>query len=195
MVDRLRRFLNRPLSDAERPRLFASAVALIVGAAAILAVLDDGGASPPPSSPGAASPDRVYEPPQPAAEPLTAIEPPSEEGNPPAAVQASRRDVAEAKRAARRFLADYLPYSYGQGHAAQIEPADRELRQRLARERPRVPVRERRRRPRLELLHADGAGHRQARMVALVNDGQRRYTVELELARTSSGWQVTAVGS
>src|SRR3954470_10501225 len=42
MVDRLRSVLNRPLSEADRPRLFAVAVALIFAAAGVLAVLDDG---------------------------------------------------------------------------------------------------------------------------------------------------------
>jgi hypothetical protein len=195
MVDRLRGFLNRPLSDGDRPRLFAIAVALILGAAAVLALLDDGGSSPPTRAPVATSTDRQSDSRPPAAEPAVAAEPPSEEGQPAAAVEASRRDVAEAKRAARRFLSGYLPYSYGQGHAREIENADPGLRERLARERPRVPPRERRRQSRLELLHANGAGRDQARMVALVSDGRRRYTVEFELARTASGWQVTTAGS
>ena len=43
MVDALRAFLNRPLRDSDRPRLFAIAVAVILGAAALLAMLDDPG--------------------------------------------------------------------------------------------------------------------------------------------------------
>ena len=193
MVDRLRGFLNRPLSDGDRPRLFATAVAVIVGAAAILALVDDGDAPPARSVPEAAAPDRLAETPPPVPEPAASAEPPSEEGRPGAT--ASREEVREAKRAARRFLAAYLPYSYGQAGAREITNADADLRRRLTREPPRVPPRVRRRRPRLELLHADGAGRDRARMVALVSDGRRRYTVGLELARSGSGWNVTAVGS
>jgi hypothetical protein len=195
MVDLLRGFLNRPLSDGDRPRLFATAVALVLAAAAVLALLDDGGSSSSSRSPDAAVSDRLPDSAPPGVEPVAAAEPPSEEGRPPAGAEATPGDVTEAKRAARRFLAGYLPYSYGQGQARAIENAEPELLQRLARERPRVPTREQRRQPRLELVHADGAGHDQARMMALVSDGRRRYTVALELARTASGWHVTSVGS
>jgi hypothetical protein len=198
MVDRLRGFLNLPLRDADRPRMFAVAVALIVGATAILALLDDAGSSParrPPDASTSPAPDRSLEPPPPATAATATEEPPSEEGKPPAALEASRRDVEQAKRAARRFLVGYLPYSYGGGQAHEIENASADLRQRLARERPRVPRQEARRRPRLVLLHADGAGRERAGMVALVSDGARRYTVALELARTVAGWRVIDVGS
>jgi hypothetical protein len=53
-----------------------------------------------------------------------------------------------------------------------------------------VPRAEARRRARVLLLHAEGAG-----IVALVSDGARRYTVALELARTDAGWRVVDVGS
>jgi hypothetical protein len=70
MVDRLRGFLNRPLSDGDRPRLFAPAVALIVGAAAILALVDDGNSSPPSPSSEAATTYRLPDSRPPAAEPV-----------------------------------------------------------------------------------------------------------------------------
>lgn len=197
MVDRLRLLLNRPLNDADRPRLFAIAAALIVAAAVVLAALDDAGPAPErdePTAPAAAPLDAPADVAA-ASSPSPRAAPPSEEGTPAPGAAASRADVAQAKRAARRFLAGYLPYTYGQRAAQEIEDVDPHLRRRLARDRPRVPPRERRRRPRLELLHADGAGRDRARMVALVSDGRRRYTVDLELARTSSGWRVAAVGS
>jgi hypothetical protein len=175
MTDRLRQFLNRPLRDADRPRLFAIAVVLILGAAGMLSLLDDAGSAPVERSSAPPSPD----PP-----------PPTEEGSPPAAPEPSRRDVERAKRAARRFLAGYLRYSYGRGEVREIESAGAELRQRLARDRPRVPRAEARRRARVLLLHAEGAG-----ILALVSDGARRYTVALELARTDAGWRVVDVGS
>jgi hypothetical protein len=58
-----------------------------------------------------------------------------------------------------------------------------------------VPRREGDRRARVLLVHADGAGRQRAGMVALVSDGERRYTVRLELERRSAGWTVTSVGS
>jgi hypothetical protein len=199
VVDRLRLLLNRPLIDADRPRLFAIAAALIVAAALVLTALDDAGPAPERdqrAAPAAApldAPTDVAGASSPSPAPKAA--PPSEEGTPAPGAVASRADVAHAKRAARRFLAGYLPYTYGQRAAREIADVDPELRRRLASDRPRVPPQERRRRPRLELLHADGAGRDRARMVALVSDGRRRYIVDLELARTSSGWHVTAVGS
>ena len=199
MVDRLRGFLNRPLRDADRPRMFAVAVALIVGTTAIFALLDDAGFSParrPPDASTSPAPAQVaLEPPPPATAPAAAEGPPSEEGKPPAALEGSRREVEQARRAARRFLVGYLLYSYGNGRAREIENASADLQRRLTRERPRVPRREARRRPRLVLLHADGAGREHAGMVALVSDGARNYTVALELARTDAGWRVIDVGS
>lgn len=195
MVDRLRLFLNRPLSESDRPRLFAIAVVLIFAAAGLLAVLHDATLSvrEPTTHPAAAVPPTV------AAEPSvipSSSSPtvPSEEGTAAADALASPAEVRRAKRVARRFLAGYLAYSYGRGSARAIVGADRRLRERLAAERPRVPARERRRHPRVVLVQSDGAGRLRARLVALVDDGRRRYTVALDLVRARAGWRVTAVG-
>jgi hypothetical protein len=161
VIDRLRRFLERPLRDSDRPRLFALAVVLIVAAAAVLALFDDAGSAP----------DR---PRPPAATPAPTAEPISKPAEPP---PPSRVDVARAKRVARRFLAGYLRYAYGRGSAREIEGASDELRARLAAERPRVPAAQRRRRARILLLQSEGTT-----VTALVSDGARRYTIPLELA-------------
>jgi Family of unknown function (DUF6459) len=196
MVDGVRAFLNRPLRDSDRPRLFAIAVALVLAAAALLAMLDD-----PPSPQSEAEPAEPSPMPTtaglPAASsvPLVSEEAPSEEANPPAALEASSAHVTQAKQAARRFLAGYLPYAYGQRDARQIAHASPQLRRRLASERPRVPPAERRRRPRLVLLQADSVGRSRAGMRAQVTDGERRYTVPLRLERTAGGWVVTALGT
>ena len=145
-------------------------------------------AEPPAPSGTAAPPDSAL--PTPAS-----AEAPSEEGEPPDALAASRADVAEAKRAARRFLAGYLPYSYGRRSARDIAGATPQLRAELISERPRAPAGERNRRPRIVLLQTEGAGRELAAILALVNDGERRYTVPLELARLQAGWRVTDVGS
>jgi pyruvate/2-oxoglutarate dehydrogenase complex dihydrolipoamide acyltransferase (E2) component len=163
VIDELRRFLNAPLRDADRPRLFALAVGLIVAVAAVLALLDDAGPAPERSRSAA-----------PAAAPV-AVSPAAEEEAEPAAP--SKPDVRQAKRVARRFLAGYLRYSYGRGGASSIEGASTELRERLAEARPRVPAAQRRRRPRVVLLQTEGAS-----VTALVDDGAQRYTVGLELA-------------
>jgi hypothetical protein len=194
VLDRLRLFFNRPLSDADRPRLFAAAVAVIAGAAAILALLDDAGPSAAPARPAAEAPTpapaAVALPADPTPEPA----PPAEEGDVPAAQRASRAEVAAARRAARRFLAGYLPYTYGRGPVRRIGAVAPALRARLARERPRVPASERRRRPRVELLQSDGVSARRGAVTATVRDGRRRYPVRLELARTPAGWVVVDAG-
>ena len=190
MLDRLRLFVGRPLTDADRPRLFGLAVAVILLAAFALTVLRDEGQAPQATRPSAT-------PAQPAStEPAAAAaEAPSEEGEPPEALAASRADVAEAKRAARRFLAGYLPYSYGHRAPDDIRAVTPQLRAELASERPRAPAGAHRRCPRIVLLQTEGAGREHAGILALVNDGERRYTVPLELARLEAGWRVTDVGS
>ena len=196
VVDRLRLLWNRPLRDGDRPRLFAIAVALIAAAAAVADPARAARAPRRDRSRRHADPRRRAAAAAPAATPaVRAPAAPSEEGTRTAGRSASRADVAASKRAARRFLAGYLPYTYGRARAARIRAATDELRRRLAAQRPRVPPRERRRRPRLVLLQSDSVGHRHAELVALVDDGARRYTVALELERTAAGWHVTGVGS
>jgi hypothetical protein len=188
MVDRLRLFLNRPLADGDRPRLFLIVVALIAGAALIFALLDDAG----PSAQQAEALDRPVNP-APAATVVFEMTPAasSEESNPPAALQPSRSDITRSKRAARAFLAGYLAYTHGRGQADRVSNATPELRAQLQAERPRVPASERRRRPRLELLQSNSVGREHAHLTALVRDGERRYAVRLELAKTAAGWLVT----
>ena len=198
MIDRARMALNRPLDDGDRPRLFGMAVATIVGGALILSVV---GRTP-------ARPAKRTEPHPPAAiatpaapavpiAPATVDEesaPPSEESEPSAALEVSRSDLRVVKRTARRFLLDYLPFTYGRGSARHIRAASARLRAELAAEPPRVPPRERRHRPRVVLLQLDGAGRAWAGVVALVDDGARRYSVAMTLARVGRSWQVARVG-
>ena len=53
MLDRLRLFLNRPLTDADRPRLFGLAVAVILLVALALTLLRSAGEGPPATGPTA----------------------------------------------------------------------------------------------------------------------------------------------
>jgi hypothetical protein len=198
VIDRARIALNRPLEDTDRPRLFAVAVASIVGGALILSVIGRAPARPakpaehrapapnakPPAAPIVTSPVQV--------EPSR---PPSEESEPNADLEISRSELRIVKRTARRFLLDYLPFTYGLGSAGHIRAASSRLRAELAAEPPRVPPRERRHRPRVTLLQLDGAGRTWAGVVALVDDGARRYSVAMTLARVGRSWQVSRVGT
>jgi hypothetical protein len=197
VIDRARIALNRPLEDGDRPRLFAMAVASIVGGALILSVI--GRAPPRPAKPAEhRAPVPTGTPPAPAAVTSPAqVEqtgPPSEESEPNAGLEISRTELRIVKRTARRFLLDYLPFTYGRGSARNIRAASARLRAELAAEPPRVPPGERRQRPRVTLLQLDGAGRTWAGIVALVDDGARRYSVALTLARVGRAWQVTRAG-
>jgi hypothetical protein len=197
VIDRARMALNRPLDDGDRPRLFAIAVAAIVGGTLILTVIGRAPARPPkhverrapapaatpPAPPVAASPVRVGQ-----------SAPPSEESAPNSGLEVSRSELRVVKRTARRFLLDYLPFTYGRGSARNIRAASPRLRAELAAEPPRVPPRERRQRPRVVMLQLDGAGRTWAGVVALVDDGARRYSVALTLGRVGRAWQVTKTG-
>ena len=195
MVDQLRVYLHRPLRDGDRPRLFAIAVALIAAGVAVLSLLDDAGPSQPrdhtPRPAPVSTPASV---PGPSTNSLAMPEAaPSEEGLPTAA--ASAREVAAAKRTARRFLSGYLAYTYDQAPASAIRNADPALVHTLAADPPRVPSRERARRPRVKLLQTDGVSSKAASLLALVDDGAQSYTLTLSLEQDAAGWTVTGVRS
>lgn len=190
MIDRVRAWLNRPLRDGSRRALFTAAAAVILAGAVVLALLDHGATAPEPTT-STAKPATRTAPQKP---PPASLERPNEEG-PSQGRVASREQVDAAKQAAQRFLDDYLEYTYGRRSADRIDAASEELRARLEAQRPRVPASERDRRARVEVLQAHGAGEVRAAMLALVDDGARRYTISLELERRRSGWQVTAVGA
>jgi hypothetical protein len=196
VIDHLRAFLNRPLGDGERWRLFVLAVIVILAGAGALALLDRPAPRPqlamraPTPGPSPAAPPAAAQ-----AGDQVSLEAPSEEGSPRKELGGSRADVASAKRAAARFLAGYLPYSYGRRSARRIASASDALRRRLAANRPRIPARERRRHPRVVLVQSNGVGRVGAELVALVRDGARQYTILLELVGRHGVWKVTAVGS
>jgi hypothetical protein len=200
VVDRLRLLLNRPLRDSDRPRLLAVAVVVIMAAAGMLALSDGAHPGTPAVRTPVAAPtpvlgddNSVAAVPGPSPTPQAT---PGEEGRPSRQVEGSRADVTAAKRVARRFLAGYLPYSYGRRRPAGIAAATGRLRRRLAAQRPRVPARERRRHARLVLVQSDTVTHRHAVLLALIGDGARRYTLRLELDRQPRrGWLVTDAGT
>jgi hypothetical protein len=191
-------WLHRPLADRERRRLFLLAAGAIVAAAVALELLTQSPehhpAGPTPRHHTAQPLDDLE--PRPAAPLPLEVDPgraPSEEGQPTAA-RVPRAVSQAAKAVARRFLAGYLPYTYGQADPASIKSATRELRRRLATERPRVPPGVRHRHPRVVLVQSVGVSDQRAAIDALVNDGTRTYTVSLELAHLHGAWIVTEVG-
>jgi hypothetical protein len=104
-------------------------------------------------------------------------------------------EAALAERAAHAFLVGYLPYSYGRARAERIRGAARRLLRELERTPPRVPAAVARAAPQLVSVHADATlGDLAINVVAVVDDGQRRYRVPLELRRIHGRWVVTAVG-
>ena len=194
MIDRVRMWLNRPLVDASRRTLFVAAAAVILISATALALLS----SPHTTSTGTtttATATSAQPPPAAAAtQPGESLVRPSEEGHATGLV-GKKGQIDAAKRAARRFLGGYLPYTYGQRTAADVPAATSGLRQQLKAQAPRVPPGERHRHARVVALQANGAGPVRAAMIALVDDGAHRYTVSLELERRRTGWQVTNVGA
>ncbi len=182
MIDRLRAFLNRPLRDADRRRLFVAAVAVILAGAGALALLD----GPPPHSasgtpllarsaprrPPWSSPPRT---PRDRYAQRGGRTPPRARGLP----RRRRRHQASGAAIPRRLP----PLHLRPARARRIAAASAQLRRRLAAQPPRVPARERRRHPRVVLVQSNGVGRGRAELVALVRDGARRYTVPLELTR------------
>jgi hypothetical protein len=104
------------------------------------------------------------------------------------------REARAATAAARAFLDDYLPYSYGRSDAGRIRAAAWRLLRELEASPPRVPGTVARARPRLISVHARAAtGDLDVDVVAVVDDGQRRYRIPLAVRLTGRGWIVTAV--
>ena len=105
-----------------------------------------------------------------------------------------RRAVRQASTAARRFLAGYLPYSYGRRAATRIRAVSPTLRRTLAREAPRVPPALRAKaRPRLQALRLSGITGRQVIMLARIEDGQSGYAALVTVQRQGHRWAVSRV--
>ena len=111
--------------------------------------------------------------------------------NPPAVAP---RKARAATAAARAFLAGYLPYSYGQSDAQRIRAAATPLLRELKASPPRVPASVTRARPQLISVRAEAAtGGSNVDVVAVVEDGQRRYRIPLAVRHARHRWLVTAV--
>ena len=169
MIGRLRDLANRPVSELPTAAALAASVLVIALGACAFAQLDD--PEPRPTPKPALDGQGGYEvthPPVVSHDPREGT-PPSEEG--PLAEQVTPAQAARIRRATRRFMAGYLPYSYGHGDATEIEGAAPALIVLLTEKPPRVPDSVRRRRPRVELVQLDGAGPTDAAAIAMVDDG------------------------
>jgi hypothetical protein len=103
-------------------------------------------------------------------------------------------DERAALSAARRFLAGYLPYSYGQAPAARVRAAAPPLRAQLHSSPPRVPAEARRLLPRLvDLEVVSSSGDLGIDISARVDDGRRRYSMVLGMRPSGGRWLVTAL--
>jgi hypothetical protein len=104
------------------------------------------------------------------------------------------RKARAATAAARAFLAGYLPYSYGRSDADRIRAAARRLLRELEASLPRVPATVARARPRLISVRAQAAtGDLDIDVLAVVDDGQRRYSIPLAVRHAGRRWIVTAI--
>lgn len=104
------------------------------------------------------------------------------------------REARAATAAARAFLAGYLPYSYGRSDTNRIRAAARRLLRELEASPPRVPATVARARPQLISVRAQAAtGDLDIDVLAVVEDGQRRYRIPLAVRHAGHRWIVTAV--
>jgi len=181
MLERLRGWSGRPLHH--RAAWFALAVIVLLAAVVALEALDDTG------------PAGDARPPRPADAPTVPLTLPDAAPNRPRPTVSPADDVAASKRAARRFLAHYLPFTYGQQDARHLPLISDELRAEIIREQPRVPPSVRALTPRIDLLQMTAISGPRAKIVALVNDGMRYYSVPLELTKTPDGWIISDLWS
>ena len=196
MIDRLRMFLNRPLRDAERRRLFVAAVAVILAGAAALGDCSTDRPRGRSARRAARRPRRLRRSPPPSRRKTRCrSRRPARRARP---ARSSRAPAPTSRPRSGRRGASWRVISRTRtagGSARRIASASVQLRRRLAAQPPRVPARERHRHPRVVLVQSNGVGRVRAELVALIRDGARRYTVPAQLTRGRAGWKVTAVGS
>jgi hypothetical protein len=198
------------VGDCQRKRAFAGA-ALALLAIAVLLTFREPGAGPRPNARPGATAIQTGPPGSDPAKPQTAgaISPSSAEPSRSSSAAVAAPREREAKRApalapgraaaasgaARVFLAGYLPYSYGHAKARAIRLATDRLLRELEASPPRVPAAVALARPRLISARAEATlGDRAISVLAVVDDGQRRYGVPLELRETGGHWVVSAAG-
>jgi len=129
------------------------------------------------------------------ASPTTAPLSPDEGEVKPGLSPSERHGQRRAERAARAFVAGYLPYSYGLAPARRIRAATPALHRELAANPPRVSaLAVHTARPRVRQLRVSGLNGSRAYVLVQVEDGSRTYPASLTLERRGSRWLVAAVG-
>ena len=191
LLDDLREFGGRPIPD-ERRRGLAVIVGggLILFAVALFAFQS------------LVTPPRVQEDPPvraaaadgPAADPLAAGPAAIDEERERPSTTSPAPGLSELERAARLFLrgrggkGGYLDYSYGRGRAEEIPAAAPGLIDELASNPPRVPAAQRRIRPKLGPVIAEGATSTRATVIATINDPEQIYSVSLSMELLGGKW-------
>ena len=192
MIDWLRALWDRPIGDAERMPLFVISATVLVGAALLFAVVGDKDPLPRSASAERAPKEPVAEEPQPAPPP---VEEEDDARTPALEAAPEPGELRRAQRVAHRFLAAYLPWSYGRGSLGAIgASASPELRDELEAQPPRVPQGAENAAPRVRSLQAEQATERSMQVLAVVDDGERTYSLALALERVSRTWRVTGLG-
>jgi hypothetical protein len=106
----------------------------------------------------------------------------------------SSLQLARARSAAKRFLAGYLRFAYGETLASSVGTVAPALHRRLRDQRALVAPVERRRHPRVVSLMQTGQAHDVVLVTALVDDGGiANYAIRITLRDTWSGWLVSAL--
>jgi hypothetical protein len=109
---------------------------------------------------------------------------------PPVSVAA----MLQARRAAERFLAGYLPLAYGRGSALAVSSVKPALRRQLLRARAQLTPAERRRRPRVVSLQTVGTTPAFVVATAVIDDGgAAAYRLRLTPQGGAGRWAVSSV--
>ena len=154
----------------EQPAWKPAAVAVAIAAALALVVVGSGGRPAPVSSAGQSG--------------LGA----------PVVTGGRRVPLVGATAAARRFLAGYLPFLYGQAGRGALGAVTPRLRAWLGAHRDRVTAAERARHPRLvALAFAPRDPSRSVLFEATIADGDSRYRLRLRVVRQAGQWRVTGL--
>jgi hypothetical protein len=198
------------MNDRRRKRAFAAAAVALLGITAVLALREpahDRGRQPPasratigtdlpPASTAAEPHDSPGSMPSGTPDPAARSAPgaPRSERESDHAPAVAPREARAATAAARAFLDGYLPYSYGRAQARRIRAAAISLLRELEASPPRVPASVAQARPQLISVRAEAAtGDSNVDVVAVVEDGRRRYRIPLAVRHAGNRWIVTAV--
>jgi hypothetical protein len=102
--------------------------------------------------------------------------------------------MGEARRAAERFLAGYLPFAYGRGSALAVRGITQTLRRQLLSQRAQPTPVERRRRPRVVSVQTIGTTPTFVVATAVIDDGGvATYRLRFTLSRSAGRWAVGSV--